>query len=85
MRTLATPREVLREIKSGKNRPWWVGKLFEDIERDLTLRGVIDIYMSAASIEALLEESVEKVQKPMSGAEMAAEFERIAKATGQVH
>lgn len=78
---LATPRNVLKEIKAAKNAPWWAKKVFGEVEQILTGMGVIDELMSAASIEALLEEAVERTQRPMTGAELRAEWLRIVQKT----
>lgn len=79
---LATPRQVLKEIKAAKRQPWWVKKVFGEVEQVLTGMGVIDELMSAASIEALLEEAVERTQRPMTPAELVADFQRIAQKAG---
>lgn len=67
---LATPRQVLAEIKRAKRQPWWIKKVFGEVEQVLTGMGVIDQPMSAASIEALLEEAVERTQRPSTEAEL---------------
>lgn len=77
MAQLATPRQVIGEIKSGANRPHWVGKVFGEVEQLLTAMKVIDEPMSSASIEALLEEAVERVMRPATDAELLAELEKI--------
>lgn len=82
MRSHATPREVLGEIKRAKHKPWWATKLFEEIEEHLERRGLLDLYMSPQSVEDLLEEAVDTCRRPMTGAEMAADLERIAKKAG---
>lgn len=74
---LATPRQVLNEIKGGKNKPWWVKRVFGEVEQVLTGMGVIDQFMSSESIEALLEEAVERCMRPATEAELRAELLRI--------
>lgn len=74
---LATPRQVLAEIKRGNGKPWWVTKVFGEVEQIITGMGFIDSPMSAASIEALLQEAVERTQRPATQAELAADFNRI--------
>ena len=82
---LGTPRQVLKEIKAAKRSPWWTKRVFGEVEQILTGMGVIDELMSPASIEALLEEAVERTQRPKTGAEMATEFQRIVQKVGAVH
>lgn len=67
---LASPRQVLAEIKRAKHQPWWAKKAFGEVEEILAGMGVIDMPMSAASIEALLEEAVERTQRPSTEAEL---------------
>lgn len=74
---LATPRQVLTEIKRGRGQPWWARRLFGEVQEVLTGMGVIDQCMSSASIEALLEEAVERCMRPATAAELRADFERI--------
>lgn len=80
MARLATPRQILAEIKGGKNRPNWVGKVFGEVEHMLTGMGVIDEQMSASSIEALLEEAVERCLRPATTEELLRELEKIVPA-----
>lgn len=75
---LATPRQVLTEIKRGKGQPWWAKRLFGEVEEIiLTGMGVIDQPMSAASIEALLEEAVDRAMRPATPEELMADFKRL--------
>lgn len=82
---LSTPRQILAEIKRAKSVPARVAAVFTEIEERLVSRGLIDLYMSSQSIEDLLDEMVDACSQPMTGAEMAAEFDRIAKKTGILH
>jgi hypothetical protein len=81
---LATPRQVLNEIKAGKAKPWWVKKVFGDVEQIITGMGCMDSPMSAASIEALLQEAAERTQRPATQAELAADFNRIMGRVGPI-
>jgi len=79
---LTTPRRVLAEIKKAEQKPWWVGRLFDDVMRHLTLttfRGqpLLDTPMTAEAIEAVIDEAVDVVRKPMTGAQLAAEMDAI--------
>lgn len=74
---LATPRQVLTEIKGGKRKPWWVNRVFGEVQQILTGMGVIDELMSAASIEALLEEAVERAMRPATPEELMRDFQKI--------
>lgn len=67
---LATPRQVLDEIKAAKRPPWWAKKVFGEVEEIITGMGALDQPMSSASIEALLEEAVERTQRPSTEAEL---------------
>lgn len=82
---LSTPRQILSEIGRAKNTPVKVRRVFTEIQERLAARGLLDIYMSSQSIEDLLDEMVDACSQPMTGAEMAAEFDRIAKKAGIVH
>jgi hypothetical protein len=73
---LVTPRHVLREIKGAKDKPWWTGKLAGEIERVWRGMGVLDEQMSEASAEALLAETIKRVQRPMNDKELAEAFAR---------
>ena len=74
---LATPRHVLTEIKGARRKPWWVNRVFGEVQEILTGMGVIDQPMSAASIEALLEEAVERAMRPATPEELVADFRRL--------
>lgn len=74
---LATPRHVLTEIKGAKRKPWWVNRVFGEVEQILTGMGVIDTPMSAASIEALLEEAVERAMRPATPEELVRDFQKL--------
>lgn len=76
MARLHTPREVLAELSRASNRPWWIDKFMKDmaIQLQATLfngRPVIDIPMSEAACEAVLEEALEKVQAPATSDPLA--------------
>lgn len=81
---LATPRQVLAEIKRAKHQPWWAKKAFGEVEQILAAMGVIDSPMSAASIEALLQEAAERTQRPATQAELAADFNRTMGRVGPI-
>lgn len=74
---LATPRQVLTEIKRGKGQPWWARRMFSEVQEIITGIGVIDTPMSAASIEALLEEAVERAMRPATPEELVRDFQKL--------
>jgi predicted metalloenzyme YecM len=66
---LVTPRNVLREMmRSSKMQPWWLRLSKEIVQHlsDATVNGraIIDLPMSEAAVEAVLEEAVDVVTKP---------------------
>lgn len=74
MNGLSTPRQVLNEIKRGKTMPAKIRRVFGEVEQTLVGMGVIDQYMSQLSIEALLEEAVDRATRPLTESELRAEF-----------
>lgn len=69
MSKLATPRQVLSEVVSAANKPWWADRLMARIEKVLTEslhngKPIIDTPMSSAACEAVLEEALERVRMP---------------------
>lgn len=74
MRGLSTPRSVLAEIKKGKNMPAKIRRVFGEVEQTLIAMGVIDQWMSELSIEALLEEAVDRATRPLTEAELRTKF-----------
>ncbi len=69
---LATPRQVLKEIDSAKNRPWWIKTLRERMERQLTIaqwRGqpVIDCMLTEKQCEAVIMEALSVIRLPDPG------------------
>lgn len=76
-----TPRNVLKEIKAAKNKPWWVTRLFQDVEDHLAItmhkgKPLLDTPMTSAAVEAVLEEAVDVVSKPASNDKLLAALRR---------
>jgi hypothetical protein len=78
---LVTPRAVLREIKNAADKPWWVSRMFNEVEEHLKrtrFKGcwLLDTPMTPAACEAVIEEAVDVVRKPKSTEQLLAEFDR---------
>lgn len=89
MNGLVTPRAVLAEIRKAKDAPWWVSRMFDDVQAHLQRarhkgRWLLDTPMTAAACEAVIEEAVDVVRKPKSVEQMMADFNRSLGRTGAI-
>lgn len=69
MTSLATPRDVLNEVRSAKRKPWWADRLAERIEAHLTLtqwkgQPLIDQHLSEQACWAVIQEALNVVRLP---------------------
>ncbi len=69
MTSLATPREVLREMRQAKRKPWWADKLADRIEAHLTKtqwqgKPLIDQRLSEKACQAVIDEALNVVRLP---------------------
>lgn len=69
MTSLATPREVLGELRRAKRKPWWADRLANRVEAHLATtmwkgRPVIDQKLSEKACWAVIEEALNVVRLP---------------------
>lgn len=63
MMGLSTPRQVIGEITNSKGKPAHAREFLQEVEELLKERGLLDIYMSASNVDALLKEVGDAVVK----------------------
>ena len=89
MNGLLTPRAVLAEIRKATDKPWWVSRMFDEVQAHLMRsrhkgRWLLDTPMTAAACEAVIEEAVDVVRKPKSVEQMVEEFNRSLGRAGPI-